>query len=109
MAPRAGGVRHVNLRRMKPDFYTKAVLTVIASALLLIACNQYVHPPAAQAQGAFAGVQFHGAADLFVFDARTGQFWGYSHEHKGAYSLEKAGKIGELGQREIPLSFDKMN
>jgi hypothetical protein len=46
---------------MKLDLYAKAVLTVIMLALAMIACNQYVHPTAiAEAQGAFAGVQFVG-------------------------------------------------
>ena len=30
--------------RTKPDPYTKAILTVFALLLLLIACNQYVSP-----------------------------------------------------------------
>jgi hypothetical protein len=54
--------RRVTLRRMKPDTYTKAVLTVIALTLTVIACNQYIEPKAtAQAQASpFAGVQYSG-------------------------------------------------
>ena len=61
---------------MKPDFYTKIALTVIALALVLIACNQYVHPAAAEAQGPFAGVQDTGG--LTFFDAKTGEVWLYN-------------------------------
>jgi hypothetical protein len=48
---------------MKPDHYTKIVLTVIAFALVLVACNQYVRPAAAEAQGPFSTVQFSGPGD----------------------------------------------
>ena len=64
---------------MKPDFYAKAVLTIIALMLTVIACNQYAHPSAtASAQGPFAGVQF--ASDtgtMRFFDTRTGEGWDY--------------------------------
>ena len=46
---------------MRPDLYTKALLTVIALLLLMIACNQYVSPATtASAQGPFAGLQYAG-------------------------------------------------
>jgi hypothetical protein len=62
---------------MKPDLYTKVVLTAIALALVRIACNQYVHPATtAQAHGAYAGVQFAGQGDnLWFFDSRTGDVY----------------------------------
>jgi hypothetical protein len=65
---------------MKPDLYTKAVLTVIALVLVLIACNQYVHPAAtASAQGPLANVQFSGNTGSFtLFDQRTGDVWSYN-------------------------------
>ncbi len=55
------------LRRMKPDIYTKAVLTVIAVALVAIASNQYTNPrTTVQAQASpFAGVQFTGGRSEF--------------------------------------------
>jgi hypothetical protein len=64
---------------MKPDLYTRAVLTVIALALVLIACNQYVRPATtASAQGPFAAMQFTGDAHSFtLFDQRTGDIWTY--------------------------------
>jgi hypothetical protein len=59
---------------MKPDLYTKAVLTVIALALMLIACNQYAHPSVtARAEGPFAGVQFSSDHGPAFFDTRTGE------------------------------------
>jgi hypothetical protein len=61
---------------MKPDLYTKAVLTVIALALGMIACDRYVHPnTSAAAQGPFAGVQTMGFTDFF--DTRTGEIYVY--------------------------------
>jgi hypothetical protein len=67
------------LLRMKPDLYTKVVLTIIALALVLIACNHYSQPAVtAQAEGPFAGVQFSGDSRGFVlFDSRTGDIWQY--------------------------------
>ena len=42
---------------MKPDRYTKAVLTVIALMLVVIACTPLINPnTTAEAQGSFAGV-----------------------------------------------------
>jgi hypothetical protein len=64
---------------MKPDLYTKTVLTVIAIMLTVIACNQYVNPTAtAQAQGAFAGIVVTGQpAGWAMFDTRSGDAWVY--------------------------------
>ena len=63
-----------NLRPMKPDIYTKAVLAVIACALASLAINQYINPKtAAQAQS--SGLQF-GVGDcngfVYTFDQRSG-------------------------------------
>jgi len=56
---------------MKPDFYTKAVLTVIALMLAVIACKPLFSPETiVSAQGSFAGVQFtHNptGSDLYFF------------------------------------------
>jgi hypothetical protein len=87
---------------MKPDFYTKAVLTIIAIMLTVIACNQYVNPAAtASAQGAkFAGVQFAGSSvDFTLFDTRTGDIWEHyydtdDHKRHPAYM----GKLTALDQ-----------
>jgi hypothetical protein len=60
---------------MKPDLYTKAVLTVIALALSALALSQYLNPKVvAQAQAAtFGGVQFSGGDRQGFFDPRTGE------------------------------------
>jgi hypothetical protein len=92
---------------MKPDYYTKAVLTVIAAALVMIACNQYVNPnTTAQAQAtSFAGVQ--ALSDRTFFDTHTGEYFTYGvgnlgrdgQEHDGAKRevLEKV-RLTKLGQ-----------
>jgi hypothetical protein len=58
---------------MKPDLYTKAVLTVIAMMLVVIACNLYVNPKTVvQAQG--TGLQFAAGPCVYyyTFDPRSG-------------------------------------
>jgi hypothetical protein len=88
---------------MKPDIYSKAVLTIIALALVLIACNQYVHPATtASAQAQFAGVQY--VVDHVFFDTRTGEIWTYFGPNNDAWSnkpMEKA-RLVKLGQ---PLEY----
>jgi hypothetical protein len=75
---------------MKPDFYTKTVLTVIAIALIVIACERYVSPPIAQAQGPFASVQFSSNAGMFsTFDSRTGDVWVYYGNGKNSGPLPR--------------------
>ncbi len=89
---------------MKPDLYTKFVLTIIMLLLAVIACNHYVSPPAtASAQGPFAGVQFSGNGFSF-FDTRTGDLWTYSDragdykDHYDRWEWEYFGKVTKLGQ-----------
>jgi hypothetical protein len=87
---------------MKPDVYAKAILTVIAFLLLLIACNQYASPAAtASAQGPFAGVQVGGSDGLTFFDTRSGEVWQYSHNGvTGGHPAQLFWKfrIAKLGQ-----------
>jgi hypothetical protein len=79
---------------MKPDLYTKAVLTIIALALVLIACNQYVHPAiTADAQGPFAGVQY---SNVVFFDSRTGDIWSYE-SRENELALKYHAKLSKLG------------
>jgi hypothetical protein len=84
---------------MKPDLYTKAVLTVIAIALAAIAVNQYANPKTAvQAQGTFAGVQYSNGS---FFDTRTGEVWVYNGccglgEGNGKFAGKM--KLTKLGQ-----------
>jgi hypothetical protein len=63
---------------MRIDLYTKAVLTIIAVMLAVIASNQLVSPRIASAQGGFAGVQWNGSDGFF--DSRTGEIWVYNTE-----------------------------
>jgi hypothetical protein len=92
---------------MKPDLYTKAVLTIIALALVPIACNQYVHPAiTADAQGPFAGVQIlQHNSDFSFFDSRTRDLWSYSPAQadfagggRTAAHWYYLGKVTQLGQ-----------
>jgi hypothetical protein len=65
---------------MKPDLYTKAVLTVIAFMLVMIGFREFVNPTTTvSAEGPFSGVQFSGDTDTFtLFDSRTGDIWSYN-------------------------------
>jgi hypothetical protein len=84
--------------RVKPDLYTKTVLTVIALLLLLIACNQYVSPATtASAQGPLAGTQF-AMGPLFYLtftDPRTGEIWVYDSDGGGLHSKYRMVKLGQ--------------
>ena len=60
---------------MRPDLYTKAVLTVIAPMLAMIACNQFV-----------SWREF--------FDSRSGDVWVYNADG----TLAKHLKVTKLGQ-----------
>jgi hypothetical protein len=84
---------------MKPDLYTKAVLTVIALALTVIACNQYVNPRlTANAQAGFSGVQFSWAGGPEFFDTRTGEVWQYDHlQLNGPWVGRRVGQMTKLG------------
>jgi hypothetical protein len=65
---------------MKPDRYTKSVLTVIALMLTVIACKSVVSPEkTAQAQGQYAGIQYAGHGEFF--DTHTGGLWAYTFAH----------------------------
>ena len=95
---------------MRTDIYTKAVLTVIAIMLTVIACKALISPgTTASAQStAFAGVQFTGdVGHISAFDTRTGEFWGYKEQKLGSMDLVTVGRITKLGQPQIVLSVDK--
>jgi hypothetical protein len=86
---------------MKVDLYTKAVLTVIALALVMIACNQYISPKTtASAQGPFAGVQLGSSRPNFVdfFDTRTGELWHYDAGYDKPGQLSRKFRLTKLGQ-----------
>jgi hypothetical protein len=80
---------------MKLDLYTKIVLTVMALALVLVACNQYIHPAvSASAQGSFIGLRFADSGEATFFDPRTGELFEYTAhgEIDGKYRLTKLGQ-----------------
>lgn len=88
---------------MKPDLYTKAVLTVIAIMLTAIVCNQYIRyiRPSTTVEpqaSPFAGVQLSGGNAPSVFDPRTGEvafFYDTSGEKNGqVYERLKLTKAG---------------
>jgi hypothetical protein len=100
---------------MKPDLYTKAVLTVIAFMLVMIGCHHYVSPATTvKAEGPFAGVQFSGPDTFSFFDTKTGDLWAYDPAHdewggkddlqivRHSGKWKYLGKVSQLGQ---PLAF----
>jgi hypothetical protein len=81
---------------MKPDIYTKAVLTVIAFALTLIALKPLFSPPLRPMPSRrFPGFQFSGPNNGYeFFDARTGEVWVYYDDGR----VHKALSVARLGQ-----------
>ena len=86
---------------MKLDLYTKAVLTVIALLLALIACKPLLSPETtASAQGALAGVQFttfiaEGSRTYGFFDSRTGEVWFYDGSDLMPLTQIRLTKLGD--------------
>lgn len=85
---------------MRPDIYTKAVLTVIAIMLTVIAVKPLINPTiTASAQSAqFASVQFTGLGNGVsqFFDTRTGDVWLYGFYEN---TWQHLGKVTVLGQK----------
>ena len=77
---------------MRNDIYTKAVLTVIAIMLSVIALRPIVRPETSvQAQG-FAGASPVGGSCCSFFDGRTGDVWIYdSYAKPSHYRMSKLG------------------
>ena len=91
---------------MRIDPYTKAVLTVIALLLAVIAFKEYINPDStAHAQGAFAGVQYSGPIQSF-FDTRTGEVYEYRGDGglASGSQLTRQYRLVKLGQ---PLVKEK--
>jgi hypothetical protein len=83
---------------MRIDLYTKTILTVIAAALLTIACSSIIQPTSVAAQGSLAGVQFVASGPgFFAFDTRSGEIWQYPYPNQD-YAPARLGKITQLGQ-----------
>ena len=86
---------------MRTDLYTKMILTVIAIALLTIACNYFVKPVAVSAQGSLTGVQFFGfGTAIWAVDTHTGDIWAYAFDIDSGNPKppEHVGKIVQLGK-----------
>ncbi len=100
---------NATISRMKPDLYTKAVLTGILIFLAVIAfklsgnpssatrsnqvapvtaANPIASPIPVAAEGAFAGLQFTGEAGNFsLFDPRTGDIWTYRYASNAPFLM----------------------
>jgi hypothetical protein len=92
---------------MKTDRYTKAVLTVIAAALAVLAVEQSSLPHAHAApsgEGAkFADVTYdYGGNSITFFNKTTGDLWYY-----GAFGSEEKPQHAKLNQLGAPLEKDK--
>ena len=85
---------------MKPDLYTKSILTVIALMLTVIAGKTVISPDTtASAQSApFAGVQYH---DMEFFDTRTGDVWMYDRSYGKLSARFKLTKLGQAMTKEV--------
>jgi len=89
-----------SLWRMKPDLYTKAVLTIATLLLGLIACKDLVMPPNTRAAGALDGVQFMPStspAGFWAIDTRNGDVWVYVMSQLGD-DVRYMGKLRQLGK-----------
>jgi len=85
---------------MRIDLYTKAILTLIACALLVIAGNALTTPTrSVAAAGGLTGVQFsYAMGSLLAVDTRTGDIWVYGLGGEGGSRVDHLGRIGELGK-----------
>jgi len=91
---------------MKPDLYTKIVLSIIAFVVTVIACKSVVSPETtATAQVSFAGVQFTSTYGTNTFfDTRTGEVWVYHGNDEAPGQLIVKFKVTKLGQ---PLTVSR--
>jgi hypothetical protein len=83
--------------QMRTDKYTKAVLTVIAIMLTLIACKQFVATESvARAEGPFAHLQFTSGNGYYaLFDTVTGEIRGYPTESGELFENARLTKFGD--------------
>jgi hypothetical protein len=87
---------------MRPDLYTKAVLTVIAIMLTVLVLKPFSNPPTtAQAQGSFSGVMFAASGAYEFFDPRTGELWVYGAPDGTLVSKFRVTRFGQ------PLTKEK--
>jgi hypothetical protein len=83
---------------MKPDVYTKVVLTVIALVLVVIAAKPLLKPDTTvNAQSTFSGVQFSSSDRGYAFfDPRTGDLWSYRGDITHFRLTKLGGRLVEL-------------
>ena len=85
---------------MRIDLYTKAILTIIALLLAVIALKPLFQPQPAMAQGNFSSVQFSSSpGGLKFFDTRTGEIWLYQENGGQMYQHFKITQLGKPVQR----------
>ena len=83
---------------MRIDHYTRAILTVIAVLLAVIALRPVFQPASASAQTLMNSVQFMPASSSFnAFNTVNGDVWLYSYDG-GKYAARYLGRINQLGQ-----------
>ncbi|HXP87675.1 MAG TPA: hypothetical protein VN841_23280 [Bryobacteraceae bacterium] len=80
---------------MRIDLYTKAIVTLIAVLLAVIALKPILQPQAAMAEGGFAGVQFsYSGGNHAFFNTNTGDVWEYGDNghFRNHYKVREFGK-----------------
>lgn len=87
---------------MKIDLYTKAVLTLIAIFLAIIALKPLAASPVSAADGKFAHIQFSSFGQsgwVYFFDQRTGDLWNLNTESDtAATSFRYLGRLEAMGK-----------
>ena len=81
---------------MRIDLYTKAILTIIAVLLAVIAGSHLVRPQSVAA--AASDLQFMGGSDMIVMDKTTGGVWKYHmYNAAGDTNVIYCGKFVKAG------------
>ena len=92
---------------MRIDLYTKFLLTVIALALLTIACNSLFQPSRVSADSPLMGMQFAmiGTGGFLAFDGKTGDIWYYQITGDEGKFVRNTGAlhVGKMTQPGKPL------
>ena len=83
---------------MRVDLYTKAILTVIAMMLTVLAVRPFLQPASVSGQNSFSGVQFSRTpdGDFLFFDTRNGDLWSLHGSQWGHSRLVQFGAQPQL-------------
>jgi len=94
-----------NNNSMRPDIYTKAVLTVIAVMLTVIAVKPLISPDttASAQSGQFVGVQY---GNLDFFDSRTGEVFSFIQPQRDREALTVA--VQMAGGKAWPTAYQRI-